>query len=67
LKISGDNLFYSPHGISEALAIVYAGAHGETAEEMVDPLHFSLKDSRLNRAFKNIDQEFHRRVTKKKG
>jgi serpin B len=67
LKKSGDNLFYSPYSISEALAMVYAGAHGETAEEMVDTLHFALKDSRLHRAFKSIDQEFRRRVTKKRG
>ena len=67
LKKSGDNFFYSPFSISEALAMVYAGARGETAEEMVDTLHFDLKNSRLHRAFKSIDQEFRRRGTKKRG
>jgi serpin B len=67
LKRSGDNLFYSPYSISEALAMVYAGARGETADEMVDMLHFARKDDRLHQAFKSIDLELSLRGTKKKG
>lgn len=35
------NLFLSPYSISTALAMVYAGARGETAEQMNNTLHFS--------------------------
>jgi serpin B len=34
------NLFFSPYSISTALAMTYAGARGETAEEMAKTLHF---------------------------
>ncbi|MDO4953237.1 MAG: serpin family protein [Synergistaceae bacterium] len=39
---NGDgNLFFSPYSISTALAMVYAGARGETAKEMETALGFS--------------------------
>ncbi len=34
------NLFYSPQNISTALALVFAGARGETADQMARVLHF---------------------------
>ncbi len=40
LKTEKKNLFFSPYSISSALAIVYAGAKGETAEQMANVLHF---------------------------
>ena len=36
------NLFYSPHSISLALSMTYAGAGGQTASQMADTLHFPL-------------------------
>jgi serpin B len=45
------SLFFSPMSISSALAMTYAGADGETAEQMADVLHFTLPEERLHAAF----------------
>jgi serpin B len=53
---SGENLFYSPYSISLALAMAYAGAQGETAEQMAETLHYALPQDRLHPAFNALDQ-----------
>jgi serpin B len=55
------NLFYSPHSISLALAMTYAGARGETERQMADVLHFTLSQDRLHPAFNSLDLELARR------
>jgi serpin B len=50
LQTKGGNLFFSPESISTALAMVYAGARGDTASEMEDTLQFSLPPERLHPA-----------------
>jgi serpin B len=51
------NLFFSPESISTALAMTYAGARGETAEQMARTLHFTLESEQLNHAFHALVQE----------
>jgi serpin B len=52
-----DNLFYSPYSISLALTMTYAGARGETAQQMADTLHLVLPDANLHAAFNKLDME----------
>jgi serpin B len=49
------NFFFSPHSISLALAMTYAGAHGETATQMATAMHFGLSPDRLHPAFDLLD------------
>ena len=50
LREAEGNLFFSPYSISTALAMTYAGARGETAEQMAETLHFTAPDEDLHRA-----------------
>ena len=45
------NVFFSPYSISQALAMVYAGAKGATADEMAAALSFRLPAARVHPAF----------------
>lgn len=51
-----ENFFYSPHSISIALAMTYAGARGTTKEEMAGALRFAQPDDELHAAFNAVDQ-----------
>ena len=55
LALSAGNLFYSPYGISLALAMAYAGAGGETGEQMSNTLRFGLTQDRLHPVFNALD------------
>jgi serpin B len=57
LREEEGNLFYSPHSISVALAMTYAGARNETAEQMATTLQFLLEQERLHPAFNWLDAE----------
>jgi len=61
LKSRDGNLFYSPYSISLALAMTYAGARGETEEQMADALHFGLPQDKLHPAFNSLDIELAKR------
>jgi serpin B len=50
LKNQPGNLFFSPESISTALAMTFAGAHGDTATEMANTLHFTLPPEKLHPA-----------------
>lgn len=49
------NLFFSPHSLSTALVMTYAGAEGNTASQMANTLHFNLPPQRLHPAFNALD------------
>jgi serpin B len=61
IREEGGNLFYSPYSISLALAMTYAGARGETAEQMANTLQFLLEQESLHPAFNWLDAELARR------
>jgi serpin B len=47
-------LLFSPYSISSALAMAYAGARGETEEQMADILHFPPLQGDLHPAFQTL-------------
>ena len=49
------NLFFSPHSISTALAMTYAGASGDTERQMSETLRFGLPQDDLHPAFNALD------------
>lgn len=61
LKGQQGNLFFSPYSISQALAMTYAGARGETEAQMSDALHFTLPQAALHPSFKALGDELARR------
>ena len=61
LKGGEGNLFYSPYSISLALAMTYAGARGETAQQMAHTLQFLPDQDKLHPAFNWLDAELAKR------
>ena len=61
LRTREGNLFYSPHSISVALVMTYAGARGDTETQMADAMDFSLPQDRLHPAFNRLDLELAQR------
>ncbi|MFC2026622.1 serpin family protein [Chloroflexota bacterium] len=51
------NIFYSPYSLSLALAMTYAGAEGETEQQMAEVLRFILEDEDLHAAFNKLALE----------
>jgi serpin B len=62
LRASDDNLFYSPYSISMALAMTYAGARGETEQQMAKTLRFLPSQARLHPAFHALRIELAQRA-----
>ncbi len=61
LRKENDNLFYSPYSISLALALTYAGARGETEQQMAETLHFTLPQESLHPTFNSLGIELAKR------
>lgn len=67
-EIKGDeNLFFSPYSISLALAMTYAGACGDTAQQMAGTLHYTLPQEQLHPALNSLDIELSQRGQGAKG
>jgi serpin B len=56
LRSEDGNLFFSPYSISAALAMTYAGARGNTEEQMAETLHYTLSQEQLHTTFNALDQ-----------
>ncbi|AKT42189.1 serpin family protein [Chondromyces crocatus] len=55
LRETPGNLFYSPHSISTALAMTWAGAREQTERDIATALQFTLPQDRLHPAFNALD------------
>ena len=55
LSVAEGNLFFSPHSISTALAMTFAGARGDTEKQMAQVLHFHLDRKDLHEAFAELE------------
>jgi len=67
VRTESGNLFFSPHSISTALAMTYAGAEGETESQMASTLHFTLPEPTLHAAFNWLDLELASREAQASG
>lgn len=57
----GRNVALGPYSISQALAMLYAGARGSTAAEMAEALHFASDMGAFHRTFNGLDLELQSR------
>jgi serpin B len=55
LRSTEGNLALSPYSISSALAMTYAGARGDTAQQMEQTLHFDQSKTGLHELFGRLD------------
>jgi serpin B len=55
VKGEQDNFMFSPHSLSVAFAMTYAGARNNTEVQMAQTLHFTLPRERLHAAFNALD------------
>lgn len=55
VKGNQGNFIFSPHSISAAFAMTYAGARNNTEIQMAQTLHFNLSQERLHAAFNALD------------
>ncbi|MCI0710583.1 MAG: serpin family protein [Chloroflexi bacterium] len=62
LRSADENLIFSPYSISMALALVYAGAQGDTATQMAETLHFDMPRDDLNAAFFDLQNAFNAEI-----
>ena len=62
LMADDGNLFFSPFSISQALAMTYSGARGNTETEIANVMHFTLGQTGLHPAFNKLDLELHSRA-----
>jgi serpin B len=57
LKNGPGNLFFSPYSIASCLAMVYAGARGDTEREMAQVLRFDKDQQQLHSSFGELQRQ----------
>jgi serpin B len=57
---AGQNIFFSPHSISTALALTYEGAEGETADEIRSVLYFPENKTALRDGYRALNNDINR-------
>jgi serpin B len=67
MRVPEGNLFFSPYSISEAMAMTYAGARGQTESDMGKALNFALAQTTLHPAFNLLDLDLAKRGQGAKG
>lgn len=60
------NIFFSPYSISTALAMVYEGARGKTAEEMQKVFHFPTDSANRRTSFLAVNNQLNEASSKYK-
>ena len=66
LKARPGNVFFSPYGISTALAMTYAGAYGDTEAQMARVLRFDQDQRQIQSSFGELQRKL-REAGKQKG
>jgi serpin B len=58
-ELSGgdNNILYSPYSLTSVLAMTYAGARGDTAQQMADALGYTLLQDSLHPSFYQLNRE----------
>jgi serpin B len=57
LAANSDNVFFSPYSISTCLAMLYAGAGGDTAQQMSQVLGFGTNQAQLPSVFGELQRQ----------
>ena len=57
LRARDGNVFFSSYSISNALAMTYAGARGQTATQMAAALRFPMDGDRLHQSFAKVHRD----------
>ncbi len=55
IRATEGNIFFSPYSISEAMAMTWAGARGQTETDIATAMHFTLPQDKLHPAFNQLD------------
>lgn len=56
IRINKGNILVSPYSISVGIAMAYAGARGETEQQISDTLHFTLEQGALHPAVSGLNK-----------
>ncbi len=59
-KYKEENIFFSPFSISNAFAMLYEGARGKTAQEILNVFYFPKKAEERRKGFQSLYQEINK-------